>query len=431
MPIPNLFTDDLTDVEPADLQQAIVHLSKSGVEEKFRLDFKEEWKPDKQCPDVAAMANTYGGLLIVGVSDDRQRFPGTIPPTNSDLKTQIGSHIATRISPVPIFEVHTCPAPEGSPNLLVVIRITPQPRIHMCLKGETPVYVRNEDQTRPAKAAQLQALIDRATSATSTWSSKADPLSPAVGDIYVTKANNLADSYAARQNPANRNRSETSLWISIVPERPLQFELDVSLERRFKKLIDEHYPSIEQRRSVDLGSTIHEREDRSGQWFRFHHLDVARDHEMAWGLNSLGIVQCAFEVATRLNSDKAEVWSIADLFVNLNSTIRLAHELWSQNGYFGSAVLAARLQVAKLVPIITRNNYPPLFYDTPLLVPVSAAQKLYGNYEIPTASAETQLTYDGRTSSRARSLIAIGNPLLRDLRFGVDTADLRSALDQL
>src|SRR5690348_8942593 len=106
MSVDNLFTDDLTNVPPSDVEQAVVKLAASGVEEKFRLDFKEKWEPEKQVPDVAAFANSYGGLLVVGVSDDRQRFPGTPAPKNSDLKTQISSQIATRVSPVPIFEVH-------------------------------------------------------------------------------------------------------------------------------------------------------------------------------------------------------------------------------------------------------------------------------------------------------------------------------------
>src|SRR5258708_403000 len=119
MAIDNLFTDDLTNSQPLALEQAIVKLAASGVEESFRLDFKEKWDAEKQIPDIVAFANSYGGLLIIGVSDDRQRFPGTPSPKNSDLKTQISSQIATRISPVPIFEVHTCPAPDDRSSLLV------------------------------------------------------------------------------------------------------------------------------------------------------------------------------------------------------------------------------------------------------------------------------------------------------------------------
>src|SRR5258707_16515 len=107
MALSNLFSDDLTSCQPAELQQAIMNLAQSGVEEKFRLDFKEKWEPDKQCPDIVAFANSYGGLLVLGVTDDRQSFPGIPVPSKSDLKTQLASVIATRINPVPLFEVHT------------------------------------------------------------------------------------------------------------------------------------------------------------------------------------------------------------------------------------------------------------------------------------------------------------------------------------
>jgi len=51
---PNLFLDDLASFPLEEIQQAIVGLARSGVEENFRLDFKERWEPDKQCPDIVA-----------------------------------------------------------------------------------------------------------------------------------------------------------------------------------------------------------------------------------------------------------------------------------------------------------------------------------------------------------------------------------------
>ena len=50
-------------------------------------------------------------------------------------------------------------------NRLAVIRVSPQPRVHMYLKGEKPVFVRNEDGTKSARAAELQALLDRVRTA--------------------------------------------------------------------------------------------------------------------------------------------------------------------------------------------------------------------------------------------------------------------------
>src|ERR1700733_9549704 len=139
MSVPNLFLDDLTTCAPSDLQKAIVSLAQSGVEEKFRLDFKETWEPDKQCPDIVAFANSYGGLLILGVANDRKSLPGIPVLSNSDLKTQIASTIATRISPVPLFEVHTCESSTNASSALAVIRLSAQPKVHMYLRGDRPV----------------------------------------------------------------------------------------------------------------------------------------------------------------------------------------------------------------------------------------------------------------------------------------------------
>jgi predicted HTH transcriptional regulator len=154
----NLFDDDLTCVKPDDLRTAILALAQAGIEEKYRLDFKETWDAEKRVPDVAAFANTYGGLLIVGVSDDRQRFPGIPGPRNSDLKTQLSSIIASRISPPPLFEVHTCPTSAGSSHFLVAIRIQSPRRLHLYLKGNHPVWVRTEDKSEPATAFQASCI---------------------------------------------------------------------------------------------------------------------------------------------------------------------------------------------------------------------------------------------------------------------------------
>jgi hypothetical protein len=89
----NLFVDDLVSCTPAELEAAIIGLAQSGIEEKFRLDFKEKWEPDKQCPDIVGFANSYGGVLILGVADDRRAFPGIPQPPKSDLKTQLASVI--------------------------------------------------------------------------------------------------------------------------------------------------------------------------------------------------------------------------------------------------------------------------------------------------------------------------------------------------
>ena len=286
MAIDNLFINDLTLITPTELADAIVSLARSGVEEKFRLDFKAIWQPEKQCQDIAAFANSYGGLVIIGVSDDRQSFQGTPSPKNSDLKTQISGAIASRIAPAPIFEVHTCPAPENSANRLVLIRISPQPRLHLYLRSDRPVYVRNEDGTIPAAAPQLQALLDRVRSAEMSQVQSPNPLQPIAQDFYPTKATDMSGRLTSRQLLEQRTRSGAYLLIGAVPERLCYLAIDAGLEQQFKHLIYRSYPSIDERRRVDLDQTILEYEDRRNSWSSFRHRDLDRDHEVVWAVDS-------------------------------------------------------------------------------------------------------------------------------------------------
>jgi hypothetical protein len=420
MPIDNLFINDLTLTTPTELADAMVSLARSGIEEKFRLDFKAIWQPERQCTDIAAFANSYGGLVVIGVSDDRQLFHGTPSPKNSDLKTQISSVIAARIAPVPMFEVHTCPAPDNAANRLVLIRISPQPRLHLYLKSDRPVYVRNEDGTIPAAAPQLQALLDRVRNAEVSQMPLPNPLQPIAGDFYPTKATEMSDRLTSRHSLDQRMRSEAYLQIGVVPERLSNLAIDAGVEQQFKQLIYRSYPSIDERRQVDLGHTILEYEDRRNSWSSFRHRDLDRDHEVVWAFDSRGIVQCVFEIADRVGNGPANLWSLVDLFISLQSTLRLAHEFWQQLGVYGGGQVAARLEILKLTPFRSNGLYMPLFYRTEIQVSASVVEAVPGPYPVSTAETSKFFSYDDLATWRRRSSVFLGSQLLRDLRFSAN-----------
>jgi hypothetical protein len=65
------------------------------------------------------------------------------------------------------------------------------------------------------------------------------------------------------------------------------------------------------------------------------------------------------------------------------------------------------------------------------MIAEAAVRKVYASYPISAAAGAVFLTYDRRTRGRQDSLTALGNQVLRDLRFGVDTSALRIALSPL
>lgn len=91
----------------------ITSLVKNQVSESFDLDFKSELyggsDKDKRdlAGDVAALANTAGGVLILGVAEDDQARAESAPgvPLSDDEVGRIQKIVASGVAPIPVFDV--------------------------------------------------------------------------------------------------------------------------------------------------------------------------------------------------------------------------------------------------------------------------------------------------------------------------------------
>src|SRR5712692_7699466 len=101
----DLFAVELSIVPNDELYEAIVSFARAQPTEGWRHDYTEQWS-DSALQKVAAFANTFGGLLFVGIkkhsNDAVCEFPGV--DSTSEYKTRIASSIATSISPVPVYD---------------------------------------------------------------------------------------------------------------------------------------------------------------------------------------------------------------------------------------------------------------------------------------------------------------------------------------
>src|ERR1035441_3897122 len=106
----DLYKDDLNSLGGTELYagiEALVRLQEQPADrssEGWTLDYKEQWS-DEMLKYVAAFANTFGGLLLVGVSEKNGK-PNEIigVQLKSELKTQIASSISANISPTPSYD---------------------------------------------------------------------------------------------------------------------------------------------------------------------------------------------------------------------------------------------------------------------------------------------------------------------------------------
>jgi hypothetical protein len=433
----DFYKDDLGTVPAADLFAAIEEFTgvalapENRTPEGYLLDFKQEWS-EKAVKTVAAFANTFGGLLIVGVSERDGRadqIVGINVGPRQELRTSIASSIASNISPTPPYEIWNLVMPQDPSKQLCVIRVRKGAGIHLWTKkDECPVYVRNDSESRRADAAALQALL---TMRSGPNVATEGPHGPSISPFFVTRAAGGAED--------GRERSATFLEISIAPEVPLKVYLDLAIEEKISSIISSSYPE-----PVGLWPTL--TATRSRSWYQLTYLNKSSDYEMHWAMDDRG--GCHFctqsRVTWHLSPEKKEFWSVSDLMTNIGSAISVAHQFWQFVGYMGEGSLKAGIKVGSLPllswyhPQLGENTYIPGFYTgngavrpaTPL---ASSAMRLasepvasWGKRE--SGAAETEINFASRSGNRAEAVALATNQILRDLGYAAKLADLKRCL---
>ncbi len=115
---------------------SIQEFAQEGKPEGIQLDYKKDFQVDEKTSQlVSAFANTRGGVILIGITEDRT----TGIPTNWDgiPNGRHDEHVAqviAGISPIPHYEVHTTDEQNG--KVFVLIRV---------FEGdETPYYPHND-----------------------------------------------------------------------------------------------------------------------------------------------------------------------------------------------------------------------------------------------------------------------------------------------
>lgn len=108
---------------------------------------------------ASALANTFGGTLILGVNEDQQYGrPANIPgvPAGRNLENRISDILLDNITPplVPMPEIQVVEFPNDSGRAVVVIRVAQSNATPHAVKnnnGDPCIYVRAGSESRPVK----------------------------------------------------------------------------------------------------------------------------------------------------------------------------------------------------------------------------------------------------------------------------------------
>jgi len=428
----DLYQDDFSRLSDAAILQAVEAFTRIAEppehrpREGFVLDFKEIWN-EGALHTVAGFAHAFGGLLIVGVSDSGG-LPDKIVGVEScgELKTTIASSIATNISPTPRYEIAECSlrsAGSQRPRKLAVVRVQQGNQLYyFTKKGERPIYIRNEDQSVPADAAQLRSLIERRTDV------------PGHKESVRNRIGDLRASVQLRYStPPGTPGIPTHLQILLVPFDHPGLPLDSALEKRFRRVVCNLF-------NTRHGKTSFKTEDeREAGWYEHRWLCSADGHESVWRLTSEGDIGYATQARVRLeNKSRSELgWSLGDTIADLLLMLAAARSVWKASGFYGEAQLLVGLNVQELPlhPYLTTEIWsslqsPQMFramhdYNAALEQSVFPASK-QSSTATATGVFNSGLPYD----ADAVMVASVMNQLLRSLKHTADLSMLRRAVEQ-
>src|SRR5216684_1676316 len=119
---------DVEALSVADLQRAVGN----KLQESFDLEFKEalflptDAGKHELAEDVAAMANTRGGLVVLGIKDANGRAEALKPVPLSEVEDRrMRSVIADLVFPQPDWDVHQIANPESAASGFYALVIRP------------------------------------------------------------------------------------------------------------------------------------------------------------------------------------------------------------------------------------------------------------------------------------------------------------------
>lgn len=144
--------------------QDVVDFCNEEYRETIHLDYKEE-VDGSLAKTIAAMANTWGGLIIIGVEDEDStpKLPVEGIDYKEHLREQVNNIILGNITP-PVFpEIKICPDGKNK-KAFIIIRVPQSDHSPHAIRGNTRVYVRTDTSNEPEEIATVDRilwLIDR------------------------------------------------------------------------------------------------------------------------------------------------------------------------------------------------------------------------------------------------------------------------------
>lgn len=326
-----LLSTDLSRLKLADVEDFLgLHLpERERPVEGPKIDLKIAL-PQDIGKDVAAMSNTHGGLILVGVRSTRRKhnIPVALPGWQfaaTDARAHITNLIITTVHPRPDFDVGLAVARAEAGTVAVVrVRAGSFPPYEFAQGATVQIPVRVQDTNRQATLKDIESLLAKRAD-----SSKA--------------ASELVQAYripiggdAAVFGPLGPRPSRNWQRIITLPRTILRLRMDSVFERNFERLVWSYFPE----------DPSHDVDFRRGGWYL---LAAKRDGQhRVWDVWSTGAVR----FTTGLRSEE----SLGDLAADFIRFCRFSSAFLTSQEFYGPVLLAHDLDCPQ---VRLHPTFPP------------------------------------------------------------------------
>jgi hypothetical protein len=311
----NLFTDPLAAITLQDIREFLCLTSPESQrpQEGPQVDYKVEAPPDLG-DSIAALANTYGGLVFIGVKSDKakQNIPTDTPGAKfgGDVKARLTDRIVSTVNPRPDFEIHSVPSGTEAQFVAVIrVRQGTFPPYEYSQGATIRIPVRVQDTNRQATLREIEDLLKRREMLNR-------PPEELVGEYLDSHF-----FFCTVGPEEGGDRDGRIQKVVILPRADLRLRLDSKVERGFEALIRSSFGrSRELTPKLRLGRCI-QVEYRGSACHRIWRI---------WSTGALGFAA---------SHSRQGPEPVGNLAADLVFTCRLARNILQEYGYFGGSVL--------------------------------------------------------------------------------------------
>ena len=185
----------------------------------------ERRKPKSWCKSVSAFANTSGGTLIFGITDDNQ-ITG-LKDAEGDAEV-ISEDISKRITPIPDFNLSFYETEDGKKLILLRVDKGEETPYYYSADGVVEAYIRVGNESVPAKAVDLKRLVLRGRNSSfdslNTDYKASDYSFSKVRERYkVWTGNSLPDGSYQSWGMVNEQGKLTNAGALLADESPIRY----------------------------------------------------------------------------------------------------------------------------------------------------------------------------------------------------------------